>query len=118
MQRTKKQYTPAGKRLSLLYTVHEVFRGAAKDPDMDLDYGAWKDALRALVPWAWRKQKEEDQAKIRKAVSLRCTWLGHDLGLRSTRMTANCRYSTPFYSDTIVSCEWERKKGTTRSVSL
>lgn len=81
VQRTKKQHTSAGKRLGLLYAVHEVFRGAAKDPDMDLDYGAWKDALRALVPWAWRKQKEEDQAKIRKAVSLCCTCLGHDLGL-------------------------------------
>lgn len=61
-------YVPGEKRLGLLYAVHEVFKQASKNADMVFDYEAWKEALQSLVPWTYRKQKEEDQTKIRKSV--------------------------------------------------
>lgn len=89
------QFTSSCKRLAMLYAVHEVFRGCAKDPGMKMDYGAWKDALRALVPWAWRKQKEEDQSKIRKAVSFL------DVG---SYLVRPARYPPPLCGDSL---SWE-----------
>ncbi|CAM9287716.1 unnamed protein product, partial [Sphacelaria rigidula] len=68
LARTKVPYVPGEKRLGLLYAVHEVFKQASKDVDMVFDYEAWKEALQSLVPWTYRKQKEDDQSKIRKSV--------------------------------------------------
>lgn len=65
---TKVQGCPPERRLSLLYAVHELFRRASKDLEKDFDYAAWKDAVRAVVPWAYRKQNETDQMKINKSV--------------------------------------------------
>ncbi|CAN0289890.1 unnamed protein product, partial [Ectocarpus sp. 12 AP-2014] len=59
----------AERRLSLLYATHELFRQTSKNLDIDFDYEAWTEAVRALVPWTVRKQKSEvDKAKINKSV--------------------------------------------------
>lgn len=69
-QATKVPLTSAERRISLLYATHELFKRASKDPDMDFDYAAWHDAVKALVPWTIRKQSEADRIKINKSVSL------------------------------------------------
>lgn len=53
----------------MLYAVHELFKRAAKSPDLDFDHLAWRDAVHALVPWAFRKQSMEDRRKIKNVVS-------------------------------------------------
>ena len=68
VKRTKIQGSPPEKRLSLLYALHELFRRASKDLERDFDYAAWEDAVRAVVPWAFRKQNEADKLKINKSV--------------------------------------------------
>ncbi|CAM9403895.1 unnamed protein product, partial [Scytosiphon promiscuus] len=71
---TKVPLTTAERRISLLYATHELFKRASKEPDMDFDYAAWQDAVKALVPWTIRKQSEADRMKINKSVLK--SWVG------------------------------------------
>lgn len=83
LKRTKQAATAkesAERRLSLLYATHELFRQTSKNLDMDFDYEAWTEAVRALVPWTVRKQKSEvDKAKINKSVGV--MWLSLPLSV-------------------------------------
>ncbi|CAM9419651.1 unnamed protein product [Choristocarpus tenellus] len=65
-EKTKKSSTPSEKRLSLLYTIHELFKRGSKE--RLIDFKSWLPLLRDLVPWVMRKQNMETYGKIKKQV--------------------------------------------------